>query len=188
MGRCASFLLKALGWRTAGRIPDIPKFVLIAAPHTSNWDFIYTLLIAFSMNIKVYMMGKDELFRWPMGILFKWLGVIAVDRSRPTGTVDRMVAAFRENQRLNLVVSPAGTRKKVLRWKSGFYHIAHGAGVPIVLGYLDYRRKTGGIGPVLLPTGNVEKDMRTIKAFYADIRGRHPEKDFGTNAAGGSSR
>lgn len=188
MGRSASFLLKALGWRIAGRIPDIPKFVMIAAPHTSNWDFIYTLLMAFSMNLKVCMMGKDELFRWPMGVLFTWLGVIAVDRSRPTGTVDRMVAAFRENQRLNLVVSPAGTRKKVLRWKSGFYHIARGAGVPIVLGYLDYRRKTGGIGPVLMPTGNLEKDMRTIKTFYADIRGKHPEKDFGTAAAGGSPR
>jgi len=188
MGRCASFFMKLLGWQIAGKVPNIPKFVLIAAPHTSNWDFIYTLLMAFSMNIKIHMMGKEELFRWPMGMLFRWLGVIAVDRSRPNGTVERMIDAFRENQRLTLVVPPSGTRKKVDRWKSGFFHIARGAGVPIVLGYLDYRRKTGGIGPVIMPTGNIEKDMRAIKAFYEDISGKYPEKSLGIAAPGASIR
>ena len=182
MGSFASFLLKSLGWRTAGEIPDAPKFVLIAAPHTSNWDFVFTLLMAFSMKLKIHMMGKEELLRWPLGVLFRWLGVIAVDRSRPNGTVDRMVEAFRGNRRLILVVPPAGTRKKVLRWKSGFYHIARGAGVPIVLGYLDYRRKIGGIGPVVQPTGDAEKDMGTIKAFYADIDGKYPEKSLSAAA------
>ena len=168
--------LKVLGWRVEGRIPDVPKCVMIAAPHTSNWDFVYTLYVSFALRMKVSLMGKKELFRFPFGPVFRWLGVIPVDRSRSSNTVARMARLFAENETLILIVPPSGTRKKVMYWKSGFYHIAREAGVPIALGFLDYGRKAGGIGPLLWPTGNIEADMGLIRSFYADICGKYPEK------------
>lgn len=169
-------LLYLSGWRVEGRLPDHPKFVLIAAPHTSNWDFPIMLFIAFAFKAKLYWMGKAELFRRPFNGLFKWLGGIPIVRSRSNNVVSQSIRQFNENDRLILTVPPSGTRKRVLYWKSGFYHIAHGAGVPIALGFLDYRLKVGGIGPVVEPTGDIGADMEIIKAFYADITGKHPEK------------
>ncbi len=172
--------LKLLGWRVEGQIPDVPKCVMIAAPHTSNWDFVYTLYICFALKMKVSIMAKKELFRFPFGPVFRWLGVIPVDRSRSSNMVDRMAQTFAENETMILIVPPSGTRKKVMYWKSGFYHIARKAGVPIALGFLDYGRRAGGIGPMLIPTGNIEADMRIIRSFYADIRGKYPEKAIET--------
>ncbi len=168
--------LKLTGWRIDGTVPDIPKFVLIAAPHTSNWDFPYTLFMAFALRIKIYWMGKDALFRGPLYWFFKWLGGIPVDRSKSNNVVAQSIQKFHQSDSLILTIPPSGTRKKVLYWKSGFYHIANGAGVPVVLGFLDYRRKVGGIGPVVAPTGDIESDMKIIKAYYADISGKYPEK------------
>lgn len=173
--------LKILGWRVEGEIPSIRKFVIIAAPHTSNWDFPITLAVAFALKIKIYWMGKAAMFRWPFGGLLRWLGGIPIDRSRSHNVVDQSVQAFQERDRLIMVVPPEGTRKKVSYWKTGFYHIARGAGVPIVLGFLDYRRKAGGIGPTFFPTGRIEEDMRQIQAYYATITGKR-QSQFG-NAA-----
>ena len=170
------------GWRATGCLPDAPKYVLIAAPHTSNWDLPYMLFVAFVLRVKIYWMGKDAIFRWPFRGLFKWLGGIPIDRSQANNVVDQSIAQFEKNDRLALTVPPAGTRKRVLNWKTGFYHIANGAGVPIVMGFLDYKQKVGGLGPALQPTGDIEADMETIRSFYMDISGKYPLKSISTTA------
>ena len=164
--------LKMLGWRVEGEIPNIKKFVIIAAPHTSNWDFPITLAVTFALKIKIYWMGKAAMFRWPFGEVCRWLGGIPIDRSRSQNVVEQCVQAFKQRDKLIVVIPPEGTRKKVSYWKTGFYHIARGANIPIVLGFLDYRRKAGGIGPTFYPTGRIEDDMQVIKTFYATITGK----------------
>jgi 1-acyl-sn-glycerol-3-phosphate acyltransferase len=164
--------LKMLGWCIEGEIPDIKKFVIIAAPHTSNWDFLITLAITFALRTKIYWMGKSVMFRWPFGSVCRWLGGIPIERSRSHNVVDQSVQAFNERDRLIMVIPPEGTRNRVSYWKTGFYRIASGANVPVVMGFLDYRRKTGGIGPTFYPTGRIEEDMQKIKAFYATITGK----------------
>ena len=166
-------LLNIFKWRTEGQLPEIPKFVMVAAPHTSNWDFPLMMLIIFKLRGKLYWMGKDAIFRKPFEGFFKWLGGIPVDRSRSNNVVSQMVDQFNAMDRLILTIAPAGTRKHVERWKSGFYHIALGANVPVVLGFLDYQRKLGGIGPVIPLSGDMERDFRDIRAFYAPIQGKH---------------
>ncbi len=171
------------GWRATGTLPDVPKYVLIAAPHTSNWDLPYMLFAAFVLRAKIYWMGKDAIFRWPFKNLFKWLGGIPIDRSRANNVVGQCIDQFNSHDALVLTVPPAGTRKRVLNWKTGFYHIASGAGVPIAMGFLDYKKKIGGFGPVLQPTGDIEADMEIIRSFYRDISGKYPLKSISTAAA-----
>lgn len=166
--------LKLSGWRLEGKFPDLPKYVMIAAPHTSNWDFPVTLGICFAARAKIYWMGKASLFKGPLGPIMRWLGGVPVDRSKSNNLVQQMVDVFNNSERLVLTIPPEGTRSKVKQWKSGFYHIAVGAKVPIVLAFLDFRRKVGGFGPVFEPTGNVDQDMRDIQAFYKDIVGKNP--------------
>jgi len=170
----ALVVLAFTGWRCEGRPPQNAKFVVIAAPHTSNWDFLYTLCMAFIYRLRPRIMMKSSWFFWPMGPLMRWLGAIPVDRSRSHNVVAQSVAAFARYEDLVLVVPPAGTRKRVMRWKTGFYHIAHGARVPIALGFLDYGRKVGGFGPALEPTGDIEADMRRIRRFYDPVAGKYP--------------
>jgi 1-acyl-sn-glycerol-3-phosphate acyltransferase len=172
----ALIIFRFMGWKPGGERPHISRYVIIAAPHTSNWDFLYTLCLAFILEIKPFIMMKAAWFQWPVGPFLRWLGAIPVDRSKSTDVVARSIQAFREYPQMVLVVPPAGTRRKVTYWKTGFYHIARGANVPIVLGYLDYRRKVGGIGPVVHPTGNMEADMKVIRDFYADIAGKYSRK------------
>lgn len=182
--RCFSiFFLWAAGWKTEGRLPDAPKFVLIAAPHTSNWDLPYMLFTALKLKAKIHWMGKDAIFAWPFGPLFKWLGGIPVDRSRSNAVVAQSIEQFKQHERRILTIPPAGTRKRVLNWKTGFYHIANGAGVPIALGFLDYKRKVGGIGRMVLPTGDIERDMQGIRDFYDDISGKYPLKSMAAPSA-----
>jgi len=176
MRRLALIIFRFTGWKPAGKRPNISKYVIIAAPHTSNWDFFYTICLAFILEIKPFIMMKGDWFRWPMGPFLRWLGAIPVDRSKSTDVVAQSIQAFRAHPRMVLVVPPSGTRRKVMYWKTGFYHIAKGANVPIVLGYLDYGRKVGGIGPVVHPTGNMEADMKIIQDFYANIAGKYPKK------------
>jgi 1-acyl-sn-glycerol-3-phosphate acyltransferase len=168
--------LKIMGWKVEGRMPDVSKCVMIAAPHTTNWDFPITMSIALVLDIKVYWMGKASLFSRPFGGIMRWFGGIAVDRSRANNVVSATVDVFNNHDRLVIIIPPEGTRGKVVYWKTGFYRIANGAGIPIVLGYLDYRRKAGGIGPMIMPTGDIEADMAEICAFYAGISGKYPEK------------
>ncbi len=172
----AIVLLKVFGWRREGQIPDVPKFVAISAPHTSNWDLVIGLMLAFAFRVKVCWMGKDSLFRGPFSMVFKWLGGIPVDRSKSTGMVAQAIQAFHENERMIMIIAPEGTRSCTSHWRSGFYHIARGAGVPIVLGFIDYRQKAAGIGPLMTPTGDIDADMKAIRAFYASVTPKHPDR------------
>ncbi|WP_137939562.1 lysophospholipid acyltransferase family protein [Chitinivorax sp. B] len=168
-------MLKLAGWRLQGKFPDLPKYVMIAAPHTSNWDFPVTLGLCFASHAKIYWMGKNSLFRGPLGPIMRWLGGIEVDRSKSNNLVQQIVDVYNRSDRLVVTIPPEGTRSKVRYWKTGFYHIAVGAQVPIVLAFLDFKEKVGGFGPVFYPTGNVEKDMAEIQAFYKGITGKNPD-------------
>ena len=171
----ASLFLRLSGWEAEGEKPSAKKYVLIAAPHTSNWDLFYVLALAWMLGVKISWMGKHTLFRGPMGSVMRALGGVPVRRERSGNLVDQMADAFAGAGSLVLTVPAEGTRGYVPYWKSGFYHIARKAQVPIVLGYLDYARNRGGFGPELIPTGNVREDMDEIRAFYADVAGKHPE-------------
>ncbi len=167
--------LKLAGWRIQGTLPPgAEKSVLIAAPHTSNWDLPYTLMVAFSLRLTVYWMGKEQIFRFPFRGLMMWLGGIPVQREKSNNLVAASVEAIKAaSGPLQLVVPPEGTRSKTRYWKTGFYHIAVGAQVPIVMAYMDYEKKISGLGPVFEPTGNIEVDMAKIKAFYANFKGKN---------------
>ena len=169
-------ILRLAGWRVDGLRPSERKYVLIAAPHTSNWDFPFTLMVCFAMRLNVYWMGKASLFPPVLGILARWLGGIAVNRARSGNLVQSTIDAFHSNENLTVIVSPEGTRRNVSHWKTGFYHIAHGAGVPVALGYLDFKRKAGGIGQVFYTTGDMAKDMQIIQEFYDEITGKNPRQ------------
>jgi 1-acyl-sn-glycerol-3-phosphate acyltransferase len=169
-------ILKASGWHIEGGAPNAKKFVLIAAPHTSNWDFVYAISCTSVLGLPLQFMAKDALFRGPLGALLGALGGIAIDRSKANNVVDAMVREFATREALALLVPPEGTRKEARFWKSGFYHIARRAEVPVALGFLDYARKRVGIGPLLSLSGNVHADMEQIRAFYADKVGKHPAR------------
>jgi 1-acyl-sn-glycerol-3-phosphate acyltransferase len=164
--------LASFGWRVEGVAPDVRKAVVVAAPHTSNWDLPFTLATAAALGIRISWMGKHTLFRPPFGALMRGLGGLSVDRRSPHGMVGEAVALLERHDDLFLVIAPSGTRADTTRWKTGFYRIAEGARVPIVLGFLDYGRKVAGLGKVFLPTGNVELDLEEIRAFYAPMRGK----------------
>jgi len=169
-------LLKVLGWKGVYKPKRPKKYFAIFAPHTSNWDFPILISIALKLDIRSYWMGKNSLFKRPYGWFFKWLGGIPIDRSRSVNTVDQFIGHFNDHENLVLVNAPEGTRSRVGKWKSGFYHIATGASVPIALVYLDYKEKIGGIGQIFHTTGDYEKDMDTIMDFYRSITPKHPEK------------
>ena len=168
--------LRLTGWTVDGRLPpEARKSVFIAAPHTSNWDLPYTLMVAFALRLNPYWMGKHSLFKAPFGGLMRWLGGIPVNREQSSNLVAASAEALkRADGPLQLIVPPEGTRSKTRYWKTGFYYIALGAGVPIVMAYMDYATKRSGLGPVFVPTGNAEADMAAIKAFYAPFKGRNP--------------
>jgi 1-acyl-sn-glycerol-3-phosphate acyltransferase len=172
----ALFLMKITGWKTAGDLPDAKKFVLVVAPHTSNWDLFYGILIALAFRLDVYYMAKHQLFKFPFGRLMKWLGGIRIDRSHAGNNVAQTIQKFNENEYLIIAVPPEGTRSKAAGWKSGFYHIAHGAGVPMALAFIDYARKAAGIKRLFYPTGDIEADMAIIRETYADVTGKHDDQ------------
>lgn len=173
--RLGQLWLKANGWRLVGQVPTPRRFVLLGAPHTSNWDFCYLLAFSWIYGVRMQWMGKHTLFRPPMGWLMRRLGGISIDRRAAHGIVEQMVRRFEQADELVLTIPPEGTRGRVEYWKSGFYEIAKSAGVPIVMGFLDYGGKRGGLGPVLHPSGDVTRDMGFVRAFYRDKVGKHPE-------------
>ncbi|MGM0634073.1 MAG: lysophospholipid acyltransferase family protein [Pseudomonadota bacterium] len=168
-------LLKLIRWRSIGEPPECRKFVLIGAPHTSNWDFPIMLLVVLKLRLRLYWMGKKSLFPVPFGTLMRWLGGIPIDRSRSHNTVDQIVELYRRQDELVILVPPEGTRRRVEQWKTGFYHIANNAGVPIMMGYLDAAPREAGLADFFEPTGHLDRDMRDIRAFYADKTGIRPE-------------
>lgn len=170
--------LKYTGWKVKGALPpNGQKSVLIAAPHTSNWDLPYTLMVAFSLRLNVYWIGKSQLFRFPFRGIMMWLGGIPVTRETSNNLVAASVADIQAaDGPLQFIVPPEGTRNHNCYWKTGFYYIAVGAQVPIVMAYMDYERKISGLGPVFHPTGDIEADMRAIKAFYASFKGKNADQ------------
>lgn len=172
----ARFVLRLTGWRTHVIPPHTSRYVLIGAPHTSNWDFILVLLLMTVERIPIRIMGKDSLFRGPLGIFMRSLGAIPVNRHERTSLVDQVAAKFDEHQDLIIGISPEGTRSKTSRWRTGFYYIALKARVPIVMAYLDYGNKVCGLGPSLKPTGDIKADFVKIRGFYSGIVGKYPHK------------
>lgn len=170
--------LRLSGWKVQGSLPaGASKSVLIAAPHTSNWDLPYTLMVAFALRLNVYWMGKEQLFRPPFRGLMMWLGGIPIAREKSSNVVAASVLAIQQvDGPVQLIVPPEGTRDKTRYWKTGFYFIALGAQVPIVMAYMDYQKKVSGLGPVFAPSGDLEADMAAIKAFYAPFKGKNADQ------------
>ncbi len=162
----ANVALFILRWKVKGRLPDKKRFVMIAAPHSSNWDFVFFMLVVFKFKIPIHWMGKHTMFAWPFRWILKRMGGIPIDRNIKTDTVQVMADAFEETDKFILTIAPSGTRSKTKKWKSGFYHIANQSKVPIVFGYIDYKNKETGFGPTFIPTGDIESDMIAIKKFY----------------------
>jgi 1-acyl-sn-glycerol-3-phosphate acyltransferase len=160
--------LKVTKMRVLGTMPNLPKYVIIGAPHRTNWDFPHTLAAGLHYGLGIHWMGKSQIFMWPFGGLMRRLGGIPVDRSKSNNAVTAMVEEFEKSERFHLVIPPEGTRSNVTRWKSGFYHIAVGAKVPIVIVFIDYTRRRVAIGDVFYPTGDYDADIIKIQKVYQE--------------------
>jgi 1-acyl-sn-glycerol-3-phosphate acyltransferase len=176
----AQFLFRVFGWRAEGELPDIPKYVIVST-HTSNWDLgvglTYWSIVSYGFfRVKFSWMGKKEAFRGPLGPFFRWIGGIPIDRGARQNVVEQVIQAFRRREELVMVITPEGTRKKATHWKTGFYYIAQGAQVPIVFGFIDYKRKVAGIGPAITPCGDIQADMEIIRDFYSNVQAKHPDQ------------
>lgn len=164
------------GWRAESEGPIPRRCIIIAAPHTSNWDFLYFIGLTHDLGIRAHFMGKQELFRWPMEGLMRENGGIPVDRARGGNYVQVMIDEFRRRDDFILTIAPEGTRGTVRKWRTGFYHIAMGAGVPLVCGLMDYARKVGGLGPAMMPTGDYAADMARVESYYRSVTPRYPKR------------
>lgn len=171
----AGRLLGVFGWRIEGALPDAPKFVLIVAPHTSNWDFPIGVLAMFALGLRLTWLGKHTLFRFPVRGLLRWLGGEPVDRRVAHGTVGVAIARFRERPQWVLAVSPEGTRSRVMHWKTGFHRIAVGAQMPILPVSFDFSRRTITIMSLVMPTDDVAADMTRLRRRFRPEMARHPE-------------
>jgi len=170
-------VIRLFGWKVTGEYPhDLKKCVVISAPHTSMWDFIFGWLGLRSLGVRSRFMIKKEIFFFPLGLIVRLMGAIPVDRGQRNNMVDFVADLFTKYDDLAFVITPEGTRKPNHRWKKGFYFIAMKAKVPIVLGYLDYAKKEGGIGIIIEPSGDFDKDFKIIEDFYRDKTAKHPEK------------
>jgi len=181
--KIAEYSLGLMGWETDNQWPQgLEQCVMIAAPHTSNWDAVYARLALKVLGVNVRITIKDSYMKFPLGPFVRAMGGIGIDRSPKkegqarTSMVQLMADLFKEHPHLVMLVTPEGTRAKQENWKTGFYHIAMTAGVPIALAYMDYKKKRAGVGKIIYPTGNYEQDMQEIMQFYANIEPKFPEK------------
>lgn len=177
LSRLCQWILKQLGWVVHADYPAVKKYVLIAAPHTSNWDFPLGILATKAMHLDIHWMGKHTLFHWPWGWFFRALGGIPVYREQSLNLSQQMTELFACSERLVLTLAPEGTRRKTDHWKTGFYYIARAANVPIVMAYLDYEHKQVGIGGTFYPGDDIETDFNQIRQFYQNRRGKIPENE-----------
>ena len=177
MKTLSKIYLKIIGWRIKGSFPkDLKKCVIIAAPHTSMTDFLIGRAAFYMFGVKkINFLIKKEMFRFPLGGIIRAMGALPVDRSKSSNMLLSMTKMFREKEKVLLIITPEGTRKYSENWKRGFYHIAENAGVPIVLSYVNYGLKEGGIGPIIYPTGNYDEDLKVIQEFYKDKIAKYPE-------------
>ena len=174
----SGWILKCRGWRFEGDLPPEKKFVAILIGHTSNWDFFIGLSVALHYKVRLFWLGKHSIFAPPFGPLMRWLGGIATERDDPGNLVSEMAVEFDHHDNIVLGLAPEGTRSKVEKWKTGFYRIAEGADVPVVLAYLDYRRKVGGPGPTIYLSGDQEADLAKMRDFYNTVTSKYPEKSM----------
>jgi len=166
-----------LGWEISGELPSgIQKAVIIVAPHTSIWDFIYGRLAFWVLDLDVKFLINSKFFIGPLGLLLRKLGGVPVKYSKTTGLLLQIKQMYGSNDSFFLVITPEGTRSLVERWRKGFYQIATGSDIPIVMAYIDYKNKKGGLGPVFYPTGNYFEDLKEIENFYKNFHARHPER------------
>lgn len=168
--------LAVLGWQIVGHVPNLPRFVAIGAPHTSNWDFPLGMLLFIGLGLRVSWMGKDSFVNGPLKRIWHWMGGVPINRRAAHGVVDQMIDVFNNRDRFVLGITPEGTRQKVAEWKSGFYHIAHGANVPIFPIVIDYQKKMFHLHPVFQPTGELQTDLRQLQAIYANAIGKKPHQ------------
>ncbi len=173
--KLARWMLKTAGWELGDPPPGPKKFVAVGAPHTSNWDLPMAIAIFVALDLHLSWMGKDSLFKGPIGPLFRTIGGLPVDRSKKQNAVEQAVDMFNEYDDFVLAIAAEGTRSERSYWKSGFYYIALGAQVPIHFGYVDYKRKKLGIAPGFVPTGDIKADMDKVRAFYKEITPLHPQ-------------
>ena len=166
-------MLWVIGWRVEGEMPNRPKLVVAVAPHTSNWDFLVGVAVMFALDLRIDFIGKHTLFVGPAGAILRWMGGIPVDRSKAHGVVEQSVAAFAASPQRLLAIAPQGTRSPVPRFKSGFLHIARGAGVPVVLVALDWGARCVRLGPTMMPGDDAEADRVRIEAHFAQVKGRN---------------
>ena len=176
-------ILKILGWKVHGvnHVLSVPKSVIAAAPHTSNWDFPLGILVRSAEQVPTYFLGKDSLFRPPFGWIFRALGGYPVDRSKSAHQVDAVVDLFHKHERFSVTIAPEGTRSKVDRFKSGFYYMAVNAKVPIILAAFDFGKKEVRFSQPFYPSGNFNEDMKVIYDYFKDVRGYNPELELSIN-------
>jgi 1-acyl-sn-glycerol-3-phosphate acyltransferase len=176
MQRICAFIFKLIGWKIVGSFPNAKQFLVIVAPHTSNWDLIIGLLGRFTIGLKINFLAKNQVFFFPLGSLLRAVGGMPVDRSKTTNKVEQVAALFEQQNELVLAITPEGTRGPVTRWKEGFYHIAHKAGIPLVMLGFDYATKEIRIGPTLSPSGDINKDFPEFLKFFRTIKGKYPKE------------
>ncbi|ALJ11600.1 lysophospholipid acyltransferase family protein [Sphingopyxis macrogoltabida] len=174
--RLLLLLYRLRGWKAVGEVPEPRRFVLIAAPHTSNWDFVNFLGLTADKGIRPHFMAKLSLFRWPLGGFIRQMGGVAVDRRNSGQVVQQMVDEFARRAEFMLTVAPEGTRGKAAKWRTGFYQIALAAKVPMVVGMMDYRTRTGGLGPLIWPTGDFRADMLKVLEVYRSCVPKFPDR------------
>jgi len=177
--------LRCFGWKPEPRLPEgVHRSVMVAAPHSSNWDAFFMIVVGYSLGLRFRFAIKKEWLRFPMGLLLRPLGAIGLDRTprEPNGErlsqVEAMARLFEENEKLTMMIAPEGTRSNTQRWRTGFYHTALMAGVPITTGFLDYRRKVGGVSEVFQLTGDADADIARIKRDYINVMPKNPEKSL----------
>lgn len=172
----SKFVMWISGWKIVGTPPQEKKYIMIAAPHTSNWDLLYARAAFYILRIRVRYTIKKELFFFPLGLILKAIGGLPINRKSKDNMVDKMIQLYNNWDRLVILITPEGTRSYSPEWKKGFYYIAQGANIPISLGFLDYEKKEAGIGPLIYPSGNYEADLEKIQSFYRTISAKYPEK------------
>ena len=173
---CGRLSFRLSGWRIEGQFPDLPKLVVVGAPHTSRLDALLALGFFFATGLDCCWLAKEEAFEHPLGGLMRWLGGVPVNRELPGELVQQIIDEMNRNEKFVLVITPEGTRWKVARWKTGFYRIALATGTPITLGYADFAQRVVGIGPTCEPTGDIEAQMTEMRAFFQGITPLHPER------------
>lgn len=176
LSRLCHWIAKRWGWTLVNERPEATHYVLIGYPHTSNWDFILAMLFKFGVGLQFNWIAKQSLFRWPLGSLMRALGGIGVDRAHTRGLTAALAARIKQHPQMIIAITPEGTRGHTEFWRSGFYHLALATQLPVALGYICYRSKKIGIGPLLQLSGDPEADLLSIRAFYADKVARYPEQ------------